>query len=193
MRVARRRRRVVVAGRPAMPGVDQSRQGFARVGRRRQRVRRPARRLRHDGGGPRPPGHRRGREPAGGRGHPLRPAGARPDPRLGRARPSLRAAVVALRQLRHRGHDGRPAPDARRHRSPADHQGRGQLPRSPRRRAGLGLSGGDRRRAARPAPPGSRAHRRLTVARRLDPRRAVRPPRRRAAGSCSPIPARSRA
>ena len=87
-----------------------------------------------------------------GRRHPLRPAGARPDPRLGRARPALRAAVVALRQLRHRGHDGRPAPDAGRHRSPADHQGRGQLPRSPRRRAGLGLSGG-RSTPGRPTGP----------------------------------------
>ena len=41
--------------------------------------------------------------------------------------------AVALRQLRHRGDAGRRPPDARRHRPAAADQGRGQLPRPPRR------------------------------------------------------------
>ena len=69
-----------------------------------------------------------------------------------RAGPPLRAAAVALRQLGHRGDDGRRPPDARRHRSAADHQGRGQLPRPPRRRAGLGVP----RRSTPPARPTGR-------------------------------------
>ena len=75
------------------------------------------------------------------------------------------------------------APDAGRHRSPAHHQGRRQLPRPPRRGPGLGLPG-------RPSTPGrptgpdrfpstSRCRGRVAA---LDPRRAVRPARRRAAG-----------
>ena len=51
-----------------------------------------------------------------GRRHPLRPAGARHHPRRRRARPPLRPADVALRQLRHRGDARRRPPDARRHR-----------------------------------------------------------------------------
>ena len=72
--------------------------------------------------------------------HPLRPADtATLIVVAGELRPPLRPAAVALRQLRHRGDDGRRPPDAGRHRSPEDHQGRGQLPRSPRRGAGLGV------------------------------------------------------
>ena len=65
-----------------------------------------------------------------------------------------------------------------------DHQGRGQLPRPPRHRAGVGVPGrratpvrptGPRRSASTaPSPPAVAA---------LDPRRPVRPPRRRAAGA----------
>ena len=92
-----------------------------------------------------------------GRRHPLRPARAGPHPRRRRAGPPLRPAAVALRQLRHRSHDGRRSPDAGRHRPAPDHQGRGQLPRSPRRGAGLGVPGAGRRRARRPAATGARA------------------------------------
>ena len=55
------RRRLVVAGRPPVPGVHRAGQRFAGLGRRRHRVRRPARRLRHDARRPRPPGDRRRR------------------------------------------------------------------------------------------------------------------------------------
>ena len=61
----------------------------------------------------------------------------------GRTRQPVRAAAVALRQLRHRGHDGRGALDARDHRAGSDHQGRGLLPRSPRLGAGVGAPEAD--------------------------------------------------
>ena len=80
--------------------------------------------------------------------HPLR--AAHRGCRRGRrgARPPLRAAAVAVLQLRHRSHDGRRPPDAGHHRSRPDHQDRGQLPRPPRRGHGLDVQ---RRRRARPA------------------------------------------
>ena len=72
----------------------------------------------------------------------------------------LRTAAVALQQLGHRGHDGRLPPDAGGHRAQQGHQGRGQLPRPPRRRAGLGLPGLGGGRPGRGAALGPLQHRR---------------------------------
>ena len=108
-----------------------------------------------------------------------------------RAGPPLRAAAVAVRQLRHRGHDGRGPPHARRHRPPPHHQGRGQLPRPPRHRAGVGVPRARRRRPARPAHDRPRARRGAGRRRRPHPRRAVRSPRRRAPRAARP-PGRGR-
>ena len=66
-----------------------------------------------------------------------------------RTLPPLRNAALALHQLWHRGDAGRRPPDARRDRATADHQGRGQLPRTPRRGTGVGVPGPRRRRPAR--------------------------------------------
>ena len=66
--------------------------------------------------------------------------------------PAVRPAAVAVRQLRHRGDDGRGAPDARRDRARPRHQGRGLLPRPPRLGGGLGPPRG-RRGSARPTGP----------------------------------------
>ena len=79
----------------------------------------------------------------------------------GRALPPLRAAAVAVRQLRHRSHDGRRPSGPRAHRARPDHQGRGLLSRPPRLGAGLGAARGRRGRPARhgrtrcPATPAS--------------------------------------
>ena len=94
--------------------------------------------------------------------HPFRPADRGRDLGRGRARPPVRPAAVALRQLRHRGDDGRRAPDARAHRPRPDHQGRGLLPRPPRLGAGVGAARRRTRsarattRSASPATPASR-------------------------------------
>ncbi len=194
MRVARRRRRVVVAGRPAVPGVDQSRQGLARVGRRRQRVRRPARRIRHDGGRPRPPGDRR-RRSAGGSALGTHFAQPVPDlipvsvelarrfglPLWRFANSGTEATMAALHLMRAvTGRQRIIKVEGSYH----GHHDAVQVSVYPE---------ADRRRATRPAPPGSRAHR------RLDGRSPPRPTSCRSAGStpcagsCSPTPARSRA
>src|SRR5262249_10263039 len=73
-----------------------------------------------------------------------------------RTRRPVPAAAVAVRQLGHRGHDGRRPPDAGDHRPGPDHQGRGLLPRPPRLGPGLRLPRGRRggpRGATRPHPP----------------------------------------
>ena len=73
----------------------------------------------------------------------------------GGTRPPVRPAAVAVRQLRHRGHHGRRAPDAVDHRPGPDHQDRGLLPRPPRLGAGLGDPRGRTRSARRTGPPRS--------------------------------------
>ena len=57
-------------------------------------------------------------------GHPLRPAHRERRDRRRGAHPPVRPAAVAVRQLGHRGHHGRGAPDALDHRARPDHQGR---------------------------------------------------------------------
>ena len=66
-----------------------------------------------------------------------------------RTRPQVRPPELAFRQLRHRSHHGRRAPDAFGHRPGPDHQDRGRLPRPPRLGAGLRRPRGRRRRPAR--------------------------------------------
>ena len=83
---------------------------------------------------------RRGGDRAGRAGHPLRPADRGRDRGRRQPRAALRPAAVAVRQLRHRGHDGRRPPDARGHRPRPDPQGRGRLPRPPRLGDGLGAA-----------------------------------------------------
>ena len=156
---ARRRRDVELADRAATGRVDEPRPRLARVGHRRQRVRRHARRVRRLDRRPRPSGHRRGGDRPGRPRHPLRPAHRGRDLGRGGAAPALPAAAVAVRQLRHRGDDGRHPPDARAHRARPDHQGRGLLPRPPRLGAGLGAARGRRGRAGRPAAAGAAATR----------------------------------
>ena len=142
---------LLMAGRPAVPGVPRAWPGLPRVGCRRHRVRRPARRVRDDARRPRPPGDRVRRHGTSRCRHALRPTRARHHPGGHRARPALRPAVVAFRQLGHRVHARRHPLDARGDRPAPDHQGRGQLSRPPRRRAGLGLPRRRRRRPARSA------------------------------------------
>ena len=124
--------------------------------------------------------------------HPFRPAHRGRDRGRRGARPAVRPAAVALRQLRHRGDDGRRPPDAGDHRARPDHQGRGLLPRPPRLGAGLGHARAGRGRAGRTAraDPGQHRHpgrdhpadarRRLQRSRqrRPAPRRASRASRR---------------
>ena len=115
--VARGRRHVELADRPAAGGVAQPRARVEDLRRRRHGVRRPARRVRRVAGRPRAPGDRAGRHRAGRPRHPLRAAHRG---RAGRGRgagPPVRPAAVAVRQLRHRGDHGRGAPDARRDRA----------------------------------------------------------------------------
>ena len=101
--------------------------------RRRQRVRRPPRRLRRLRRRPRPPGDRRGGAASGSRWARTSPSPPRTRSSSPRnSRRALRPAAVALRQLGHRGDDGRRPPDAGHHRPRPDHQGRGLLPRPPR-------------------------------------------------------------
>ncbi len=87
----------------------------------------------------RAPGHRRGRHPPRDAGHALRAADRGRHPGVAPAREPVRTPVVALQQLRHRVDDGRVPPHAHRDRPRQGHQGRGQLPRAPRRSSGVGL------------------------------------------------------
>ena len=96
--------------------------------------------------------------------------------------------AVALRQLRDRGDAGRRPSDARRHRAAPADQGRGQLPRAPRRAPGLGVPRARRGRPRRPAARGARALGGVAGAGRPHPRGPVRPPRRRP--PCPPRPSR---
>ena len=139
--VAGRRRRLELAGdRPPsdLPGRGPRVQGGRR---RRQRVRRLPQRLRRHGRRPRPSQDRRRPSPSAS-------AGARTSPSRPRSRSSspstcsepLRPAAVAVRQLGHRGDARRRAPDARLHRPRPAAQDRGQLPRPPRRRDGVGAA-----------------------------------------------------
>ena len=134
----RRRRHLELADHPAAAGLAQPRQGRQGLRRRRQRVRGPARRLRRRPGRPRASGHRQGGQGPGGERHPLRAAHAQRHRRRRGTVPALGTAAVALRQLRHRGDDGRRPPDALLHRPRPDHQGRGRLSRPPRLGPGLG-------------------------------------------------------
>ena len=144
-RVAGRRGDLQLADHPAAAGLAQPRPGLQDLRRRRQRVRRPARRLRRRAGratATRPSSRRSARRSRCGT-HFAQPTRTAIAVARGTVAP-VRPAAVAVRQLRHRGHDGRGAPDARHHRPRPDHQGRGLLPRPPRLGAGLGLPGGRR-------------------------------------------------
>ena len=102
---------------------------------------------------------------------PLRRHHARHD-RAGRG--DLRAVPAradAVRELGHRGDDGRDPRGARRHRSRQDHQDGGLLPRAPRLGAVLG---GPRGRRARPAVHDRRHRRPVLVHDASRPRRASR-------------------
>ena len=131
------------------------------------------------------------RQRARHRGHALRPADTRHHPGRRRAGPPVRPAAVALHQLRHRVDDGRHPPDAGGHGTHPHHQGRGHLPRPPRRGAGVGVPGADDVRPPRPAGDGPRARRRAARGRRPRARRPVRTRSTPCAGSCSPTPVRS--
>ena len=127
-----RRSHVQLADRRAAGRVDQPRQRLEDLRRRRQRVLRLPRRVRRVPGRARTPRDRRG---GPGPGHPRHPLRAADRGRHRRGREpgrAVRPAAVAVRQLRHRGDDGRRPPDAGRHRPRPDHQGRGLLPRPPR-------------------------------------------------------------
>ena len=149
---AGRRGGLQLADHPPAAGLAEPRPRLQAVRRRRQRVRRPARRLRRLAGRARPPGDRGRDHRPGAAGHPLRPAHAQRDPGRRGAVPPVRPAAVAVRQLRHRGHHGRGAPDARGHRPGPDHQGGGLLPRPPRLGPGVGHAPTRARTWARPAP-----------------------------------------
>ena len=147
-RGARRRGDVELDDLPAGHGVGEPRQGVADLGRRRHRVRRPARRLRRDARRPRPPA--RSSRPCSAAWRSARTSPSRP-----------RTAIVVAEKLaerfglplwrfgnsRHRGDDGRRPPDAGDHRARSHRQDRGQLPRPPRRGDGVDVP---RRRRARP-------------------------------------------
>ena len=105
--------------------------------------------------------------------------------------PPVRAAAVAVRQLRHRGDDGRGAPDARDHRPGSDHQGRGLLSRAPRLGSGLGVPGPGRDRPGRPAGQRAGGRGRAARADRPDGHRRVQRPRHRAPGPRPSTRARS--
>ena len=153
---------------------------IACLGRRWHRVRRPARRVRHDDRRPRPSrAGRRDLRACRGR-HALRPTGTRHHPGRRRAGAPLRAPAVAVHQLGDRGDARRDPPRPSGHRSLRHHQGRGQLPRPPRRGAGVRLSRPCQRRTGGSAASGPRARRGRTGHRQVDARRAVRSARRRA-------------
>ena len=101
---------------------------------------------------PTPRSSRRSRT-AGRPRHPLRPADRGRDRRRRQPRRAVRPAAVAVRQLRHRGDDGRRPPDARGHRARPDPQGRGRLPRPPRLGDGLGAAGARTTTSAPPTAP----------------------------------------
>ena len=149
--VARRRGHVELADRPAAGRLAEPRRRLEDLRRRRHGVRRPARRLRRLAGRPRAPGDRPGGQRAGRPRHALRAADRGRRRRRRGAGPAVRPAAVAVRQLRHRGDDGRGAPDAGRHRPRPRHQGRGLLPRPPRLGRGLDPPRGRRGRPGRPA------------------------------------------
>ena len=143
-----RRRHLQLADHRAAAGLAEPRPRLEGLGCRRQRVRRPARRLRRRAGRPRSPRDRQGRQRTSEKRHPLRPADTRRDHRGGRTRQQVRPAELAFRQLGHRSHHGRRPPDALGHRPGPDHQDRGLLPRPPRLGAGLRRPRGRRRRPA---------------------------------------------
>ena len=149
---------VLVPGQRSLAGLHRPRRGQPGLGRRRQRIRRLPQRVRRDVHRPRQPDGRRGGQGPDRPRHPLR----RPDRRLDRRRRGaaapLRAAAVAVQQLRDRVDDGRRPPRPRRHRPRQDPQDRGLLPRPPRHGDGLGLPAA--RGARRPRRPGQRPLRR---------------------------------
>ena len=103
------------------PAGHQPRAGLPGMGRRRARVPGPDRRDRGELARARPPGHRRGGQPPGGRGgaH-LQPVPARARDRAGRAHadPARRGRPRLLRQLGHRGQRGRGQAGAAHRRDP---------------------------------------------------------------------------
>ena len=99
------RRPLVVPGQQALAGLSRARAGRPRLGRRRRRVRRLPQRLRGDGGRPRQPDDRRGRQGPDRPRHPLRG----PHRRLDRRRRRARATALACRS----GASPTPAPSRR--------------------------------------------------------------------------------
>ena len=189
---ARGRRDVELAGRRAARRVAQPRRRLEDLRRRRQRVLRLPRWVRRLAGRARPPGHRRGGPRPGRAWHPLRPAHRGLHRGRGQPGRALRAAAVAVRQLRHRVDDGRGPPDARGHRPRPHPQGRGRLPRPPR--LGDGLGAPRARRGPRPCRRPDRDHRQRRYPRRdhgPDHRRAVQRPRGRPSARSRRTPARS--
>ena len=155
---AGRRPLLLPAERP-LAGLHRPRQGRARLGRRRRRVRGLPQRLRGDVRRPCESSHRRRRQGTHRPRNPLRGSDRGLD-RLG-AEPgrALRPPPVALLQLRHRVHDVGDPPRPRRHGSRPDHQDRGLLRRPPRRRDGLLLPGPRRARPSREPARRSRSAR----------------------------------
>ena len=116
------------------------------------------RRVRRERGWPRPPEDRRGPQEGRRERDPLRGHHARHG-RAGRGDlRALPARADAVRELGHRGHDGRAARRAGRDRPRQDHQDGGVVPRPPRLGAVLGRARGRRARAAAQRQPvGGRA------------------------------------
>ena len=134
-----------------------ARQGRARLGHRRQRVRRPAHGLRPGHPRPRRRSGRRLRQPAHAAGHDLLAddRGRGPRRRAGQGADRL-GRDGAHDGLGHRGHDARHAPGSRLHGADEDRQVRGPVPRRPRLRPDqrhAELDGGPRR-SRQPGRPG---------------------------------------
>ncbi len=124
----------------SLSGLRLARPGQPRLGPGRHRVSRFPRRFRGDGDRARPPAHRPGDRGGGRPGDALR----RHHRRGGRVRrgdlPAVRPRDAALRELRHRGDDGRHPGRPGGHGARRRLQDRRLVPRPPRRRDVLGRS-----------------------------------------------------
>ena len=167
------RGQLVVAVLAAAPDLRPSRRGRARLGHRRQRVRRLPQRLRRHGDGPRAPEDRGGGARTRRVGDALRAADRGRADRGRPARRAVRAAVLAVRQLGDRVDAGRHAHHARAHRSQADPEDRGDVSRPPRLADGVGVPAGGQGRPARPSRIGAADARAARGVRRPGGRGAV--------------------
>ena len=148
------RSELVVAVVAAPSDLRPARLGRARLGHRRERVRRLPQRLRRHGHGSRAPEDRGSGAGAGGAGNAFRPADRGRADRRRSARGAVPAAVLALRQFGDRVHARRRSHHARADRAQADPEDRGDVPRSPRLADGVGVPAGERGGAARPSRVG---------------------------------------